>query len=89
MERGFEIRRITRRTKASDIPGWSIGGGFQIRVPVLTQLRCSPASVQKSAMTFSQEYHHFGLNYWKNWRTNIDGSAPSPSRGTFHGGVST
>jgi hypothetical protein len=33
MERAFEIRRITRRRMASDFPGWSIGGGFQIRVP--------------------------------------------------------
>jgi hypothetical protein len=33
MERGFEIRRITRHTKASEFPNWSIGGGFQIRVP--------------------------------------------------------
>jgi hypothetical protein len=42
-ERGFEIRRITRRRKASDFPDRAIGGGFQIRAPFqVKQLNCTP-----------------------------------------------
>jgi hypothetical protein len=50
MERGFKIRRNTRRTKAREFPGWAIGGGFQIRVPSNRQAIIGILPVQKSAL---------------------------------------